>query len=268
MNKILVLTSGNASKLNEFSNSVDKASLNDIWFSSSEELYLNNNLLNKYRCIYFRMVGKSLEVATLIVDYAIKNNIRIIDKIYTKSNLMPASLGKSIELNKLIQANIPVPKTIFNKFDGLPFPFVVKSTTSSRAREVWLVKNADELNKLKSEKIIKNKFYFIQEFIPNAKRARVLVIGDRAIGGILRQTKWNKDKTKVTLNPVPSNMAKLALTATKAVGLEICGVDLLIDNKNKLFVIETNAAPSWKLINKYCGIAVEDEIIKYIQRKI
>ena len=129
-------------------------------------------------------------------------------------------------------------------------------------------RNEEDLERLKKEQFKLGKFYFAQEFIPNAKRARLLVIGDRVVGGILRQTKWNKDETKVTLNPVPEDMAKLAIQATNAVGLEICGVDLLVDEDKKLYVIEANAAPSWKLINKYCSVSVENEIIKYLQKKI
>lgn len=264
VNNILILTSGKVLKLDSFPDTVDKASFDDVWFDSqSNDLRIMNIDLRIYKTIYFRMVGKSLEVATLVADYAIKNNIQIVDGIYTKSNLMPPSLGKSIELRKLIKANVPIPKTIFGKLDELSFPYVIKSTTSSRAREVWLISSKND-----SYPKEKGKIYFAQEFIPNAHRARLLVIGNRVVGGILRHTKWNKDETKETLNPIPKDMEELAIKATNAVGLEICGVDLLIDKNNKLYVIEANAAPSWKLINKYCGVSVEDEIIKYLQKKI
>lgn len=269
MNNILILTSGKVSKLDGFKNKgVELGSFDDLSFSSeSNDLKFKTYSLKQFSVIYFRLVGKSLEIATLVADYALKNNIKIVDEIYTKSNLMPISLGKSIEIKKLIEAGVVIPKTVFGKLDALNFPYVIKSTTSSRAREVWKVENKKEFEEL-ILKLPKNKFFFAQEFIPNAHRARLLVIDGRVIGGILRHTKWNKDETKVTLNPVPKEMQELAIKATKAVGLDICGVDLLIDNSNKLYVIETNAAPSWKLINKHCGVFVEDEIVRYLQKKI
>ena len=259
MNNILILTSGKVSKLDAFDDSVDKGSFDDIWYDSE------NFGLGQHKLIYFRMVGRSLEPATLVAHYAIKNRIKIIDKIYETSLLMPLSLGKSIELKKLVEAGVPVPKTVFGRMDKLPYPFIVKSTSSQRGREVWKVENEEELKKLPRQK---NKFYFAQEFIPNAHRIRVLVVGDRALGAIRRQTKWNKDDIKETLNPVPKNVEELALFATGASGLDICGVDILEDGGGKLLVIEANAAPSWKLINKYCGIVVENEIIKYLQKQI
>lgn len=269
MNDILILTSGSIRKLDAFKDKgVDLGSFNDINYSSNDNsLKLKEVDLKQYKTIYFRMVGKSLEIATLVTDYAIKNNIRIVDKIYTKSKLMPPSLGKSIEIRRLIEANITIPKTVFAKFDELTYPFVIKSTTSSRAREVWLVNNQEEYSDLLS-KVNKTKFLFGQEYIPNAHRARLLVVGNKVIGGIVRHTKWNKDGTRTTLDPIPEEMALLAIKATEAVDLEICGIDLLIDEQGKLYVIEANAAPSWKLINKNCNVSVEDEIIKYIRTKI
>lgn len=270
MKNILIITSGKLSKLDGFKDKgLTLCSFNDIWFSTENEgLMIGEKDLKEFDLIYFRMVGKSLEIATLVADYAIKNGITIVDRIYQNSRLMPISLGKGIELKKLIEANIPMPKTVFGNLEKLDFPFVVKSTSSSRAREVWLVKTPEELEKLKKEKFKKGKFYFAQEFISDAKRARVLVVGDKVVGGILRQTKWNKDQTKITLNPVPKDMQDISLQAVKASGLDICGVDILVDGNNRLYIIEVNAAPTWKLINKYCGVSVEDEIIKYIQGKI
>lgn len=267
---ILILTSGNVAKLDGFSDIVDKGSFQDINFNSDlDSLKFKDKDLKEYKLIYFRLVGKSLEIATLVANYALKNNIKLVDDMYANSNLLPISLGKSLEMQRLNEVGIKIPRTVFGDFGRLEFPYIVKSTTGQRAREVWLVNNQEELDKLKSTKFEKNKFYFAQELIPNAQRIRVLVIGDKAVGAIKRQTKWNKDETKQTLMPVPGEIAKLAVDSAKAVGLNIAGIDILVNSKtNEMFVIEANAAPAWKLINKYCNVNVEDEIIKYIQTKI
>lgn len=269
-NNILVLTSGKVTKLDGFNDSVDKGSFSDInYVSGTDSLKFKGIDLKEYKVIYFRMVGKSLEVATLITDYAVKYGVKIVDSMYETSRLLPISLGKSLEMRKLDEKGIKIPKTVFGQdFTSLMFPYVVKSTTGQRAREVWLVKDEEELLILKS-KLDKSKFFFAQELIPNARRIRVLVIGGRAVGAIIRHTKWNKDETKDTLNPIPVNIAKLAVDSAKVVDLNVAGIDILVNSlTNELFVIEANAAPSWKLINKYCGVIVEDEIIKYLQTKV
>lgn len=270
--QILILTSGNVSKIEEFKDKegVTLGSFSDINYSSdSSSLNFKDKDLKNFNAIYFRMVGKSLEIATLVSDYANKNNIKVVDELYSNSLLMPMTLAKSIEMRKLYEAGIKIPKTVFGDFGKLDFPFIVKSTSGQKAREVWMVKNQEDLDKLKETKFENGKFYFAQELVPNARRIRALVVGDRVIGAIVRHTKWNKDDTKLTLNPIPEDVSILAINSAKAVGLNISGIDILVNSQtNEMFVIEANAAPAWKLINKYCNVSVADEIIKYIQTKV
>lgn len=270
MKKILILTSGNKNKLVDFKEeNVILASFNEINFSSeSRDLFVGDKNIKEFTLIYFRMVGKSLEIASLVTNYAKENRIKIVDKMYSKSRLLPISLGKTLEMRQLVKSKIPIPKTFFGNFSNLDFPYIVKGTTGQRAREVWLVNNKKELEDLQAG-FDRNKFYFKQELIPKCRRIRVLVVGKKAVGAISRPTKWYKIPEKLTINPIPRNIEKLALKATNAVNLDICGVDILVDeNTSKMYVIEVNAAPSWKLINKYCGISVENEIIKFLQKQI
>lgn len=270
--QILILTSGNINKLEEFNNfdGVTIGTFKDINYSSdSNDLKFKDQSLTKFQAIYFRVVGKSLEIATLVANFAVKNNIKLVDDLYSNTNLMPMTLAKSIEMRKLYENGISIPKTVFGDFSKLDFPFIVKSTSGQKAREVWLVNNQEELDKLKAEKYEKGKFYFAQALVPNAERVRVLVVGDRAIGAIKRHTKWNKSHVKETLNPIPTEIEKLAVDSAKAVGLNISGIDILVNSQtNEMFIIEANAAPAWKLINKYCNVNVADEIIKYLQTKV
>lgn len=263
LDKILILTSGDAKKLNAFEN-VAKASFDDISFSSaSNTVKVAGKDLRNFKVIYFRMVGRSFETASVVVEYARKNKIRIVDKVYSDRSLFPVSLGKSIELRKLIEKGIPIPKTYFGKVNKLNFPYILKSTTGQKSLEVWLIKNKKDLDEVPKTR---NKIYFAQEFIPESKRIRILVIGNKVIGGLLRGTKWGKEKIKQVLDPIPKKVSDLALRATRAVGLDICGVDILVAKNNRMYVIETNAAPSWKSIKEQCGKDVENEIIEYLRK--
>jgi ribosomal protein S6--L-glutamate ligase len=277
--QILILTSGNVNKLEEFNgfDCVTTGTFKDINYSSdSTDLKFKEKSLSSFQVIYFRMVGKSLEIATLVADFANKNNIKLVDELYSNTLLMPMTLAKSIEMRKLYESGISIPKTVFpagieasDGFSTLEFPYIVKSTSGQKAREVWLVNNKEELDTLKSAKFEKGKFYFAQALVPNAERIRVLVVGDKAVGAIKRHTKWYKSHVKETLDPIPEDVVKLALDAAKVVGLNISGIDILMNSETKeMFVIEANAAPAWKLINKYCGISVADEIVKYLQTKV
>lgn len=270
MNNILILTSGKVSRLDNFKGyeDVTLGSFDDINFTLGDNaIKFKDKDLKEFKVIYYRFVGKSFEIASLVANYAIENGIQIVDRVYESSHLLASSLGKTLELIKLSKAGIPVPQTMFGNFDKMEFPYIVKSTTGQRAKEVWLVRNIQEWEILRA-KLENHKFYFAQELIKNAHRIRVLVVGNNAVGAIVRQTKWNKDETKETLSPIPSDIAELAVKASKASEIEICGVDILTNDSGNYWVIEANAAPSWKLINSNCGVNTEDEIIKYIRTKI
>ena len=81
------------------------------------------------------MVGKSLEIATLVANFAVKNNIKLVDEMYANSLLMPISLGKSLEMRRLYECGINIPKTVFGDFSSMQFPYIIKSTSGQKARK-------------------------------------------------------------------------------------------------------------------------------------
>lgn len=298
MVKILILTSGKKRKLTSFKLSkrgldinITTASFSDIYFDSqsSDIMLKGGSNLSSFDVIYFRLVGKSLETAALIAEYAKKNGVQIVDKIYTNSQVFPITQSKAQEMKALADSNISIPKTIFGSLAGIikkaplefGFPFVIKSTSGKKGREVYAPKDRKSLNDLTAQLLPQEKSgksFFAQEFVNCTKRVRVLVVGGRIIGSISQLTKWRKrvsgyipDENEVKIEKfiLNSQIEKLALSAVKAVGIDIAGVDVLIDDKTqRYYVIEVNAAPSWKLIKKYCGINVEYEILKYLSKQI
>ncbi len=296
MKKILILTSGKKSKLTPFKLStrdlridLTTASFDDVYFdSTSKELLLKDGVnVSDFNVIYFRLVGKALETAAVVAEYAKKNRTKIVDRIYEKSQVFPITQSKAQEMKSLSDAGVSIPKTIFGSLAEIVkkgplmfgFPFVIKSTSGSRGREVYAPEDRKALKalmvQLSTEEKAGKKF-FAQEFINCTKRVRVLVVSGKVIGSISQLTKWRRrvlgyipkeDEEKINKYVLGGDLEKLALSAVKAVGIDIAGVDILIDEKSgKSFVIEVNAAPSWKLIKKYCKVNVEYEILKFIAK--
>ena len=296
MKKILILTSGKKSKLRSFKLSLrdlkidlTTASFNDIYFdSTSQDLILKGETrLSEFKVIYFRLVGKSLETASLVAEYAKKKWIKIIDRIYTKSQVFPITQSKAQEMKALADAQVSIPKTFFGSITEIAkksptmfgFPFVIKSTSGRKGREVYSPQNMKELRALVNvltEEEKTGKSFFAQEFINCTKRVRVLIVDGKILGAISQGTKWRKrvsgytpaeDEKKIEKFGISKIIEKLSLAAFNAVGIDIAGIDILIDDKNgKIYVIEVNAAPSWKLIKKYCKVNVEYEILKFVSK--
>lgn len=294
MKKILILTSGLVKKLDGFVDASKDLDL-EVHLGSFYEISYDSNYakvrfqehdLADYDLIYFRLVGKSLETAALVAEYAKLKGVKLIDDVYEKPHVLVTSVSKYLEYYKLSD-KVTIPPTYFARVSRirrlcgtkLGYPYVVKSTSGRKARDVWYVDKSSEeeiFTELRSREIRGDKF-FAQVYIPSSTRIRILVIGDRAVAGIIQPSKYVKkvkegitdderNALKSGFSEVPTKLGEIALRAAQAVDLNISGVDILKDEKSgKLYVIEANAAPAWKLINKYCGINVESEILKYLK---
>jgi len=294
MKKILILTSGPAEKIKEFAH-VSKdmgidltiGSFYDIsWEDSNGEVRFQGNDISSWDLIYFRLVGKSLETAALVAECVKDKGVKLIDEVYGRSHVMVTSVSKYLEYYKLAKA-VVIPPTYFASIssiksesgDKLGYPFVIKSTSGRKSRDVWLVQDDKEdqiFADLKRREVGGDKF-FAQKYIPSTVRIRILVIGNRAVAGITQPSKYLKkinpeitDEEKEALKKgfadVPPDLAEISLKAARSVDLNISGVDILQSEiDGKYYVIEANAAPAWRLVNKYCDINVEKEILEYLK---
>jgi RimK family alpha-L-glutamate ligase len=293
--KLLIITAGPVSKIEPFIEpakglKIDlvTASFSDLEFESGKnyELRVLGHDLDEFGIIYIRLVGKRLEDATLLARFAKKMGIRVVDRHYGEAHMMPVSLSKAVELSRLIEEGVPIPKTYFGSLKNIRekasnmvgFPFVLKSTSGKKAREVWAPKTHAELDDLikdllKEEKA--GKRFFAQEFTKASQRVRVFVLGDRAVAAITRPTRWRRrflkkvggefpEGEKDSLNPIPEKYGELAVRAARAVGLDIAGVDIAEGEDGKIVVWEVNSAPAWKLVAKDTGINIEEEILKFL----
>lgn len=297
--KILIVVGGKKARLAPFKKegqsmglSITTASFSELNFVSEESgkftLKVGKKPISGFDLIYIFLVGKRLEEASLLANYARQEGVRIVDSLYENQHLMPSSVSKAMETKLLMEGGVPVPKTFFASLeeikrqgsDLLEFPFVIKSTRGKKARDVWAPQNQKELEEICDTLSPREKggeHFFAQEFVKASQRIRVLVVGRKAVAAITRPTKWRKrfvkkvngevpEGKKEALKKIPQEIADLALKAAEAVSLEISGVDILVEDvSGNPFVIEANAAPSWKLITKDTGINVEQEIMSYLR---
>lgn len=292
--KVLVIVGGNKEKITPFFEAgkalnIDTtiASFSELSYTSYEGefvLKVGEHHVREFTHIYIRMVGKRLEDVTVLCNYAKTYDIKLVDSLYENSLLMPSSLGKSIEMMKLISSNVSMPKTIFGSVSDLSkiavkelgFPLVFKSTTGKKAREVWSPEKKKDLKPLikKLEEMEKNGMrFFAQEFVKSSERIRVFVIGGKAVAAIVRPARWRKrfgsaEGRKCVLNPIPVEESRLSVIASKACQLDVAGVDIVKDDKTgKLYVLEVNAAPVWKALSHDTGVNIEQEILKFVISK-
>ncbi len=186
---------------------------------------------------------------------------------------------RTIQILSLL--GIPVPKTVVvRKFEYLDaavqevggYPVVLKSAFGSYGAGVLVVESARSLYStldLILEKMDSN-IVMIQEFVAEAKGMdyRAFVVGDRVIASMKRIAKEGDFRSNFELGgetaeaELTEEEKDIAIRATKALGLEVSGVDLLRTNKGPV-IMEVNANPGFKGLMQTTGVDVPKAIIDF-----
>jgi len=111
---------------------------------------------------------------------------------------------------------------------------------------------------------------YVQEYLEKSGRdIRAFVLGDRVVASIYRLAQLSEWKTNVAqgarVKPIelPSKLEKLAVNATKTLGLLYAGVDIL-ETEEKAVVLEINGSPSWQGLQKATRVNVANELVKHV----
>lgn len=107
----------------------------------------------------------------------------------------------------------------------------------------------------------------IQEYVVESagRDVRVLVVGGKIVAAMRRQARsgeWRSNihrggaGTRIELDP---SYVATAIAATRAIGLDVAGVDLL-EGRDGPRVIEVNASPGFEGLDRVCGVDVAKAI--------
>ena len=180
----------------------------------------------------------------------------------------------------LTKHGIETPKTLVSRnttdiddlLNQLDLPVIIKLATGTHGNGVVLAETK------KAAKSALQAFYLynedgtnilLQEYIKESAGTdiRAFVVGSRIVASMKRQSltddfrsNLHKGGEGVTVKLTPEER-KIVITATKAMGLHIAGVDFMRSNRGPL-VLEVNASPGFG-IEKVTGRNVSEKIIEY-----
>jgi RimK family alpha-L-glutamate ligase len=185
-------------------------------------------------------------------------------------------------MRKAAAGALPIPKTMVHSArEGLLaewtlFPCVVKVGTGSHGKGVIIIETASQLRALVDlmKTLDPKRTFLVQECMRRGRDLRVLVIGGKAIGAMLRTAKDGDDRSGISAGgtgepfPLTPDIVQLSEKISKLIGLEIAGVDLLFGPDNTMRICEINSAPGFRGFETYCGVDVAGEIAHFVEEQL
>lgn len=206
---------------------------------------------------------------------------RLGKKVLNPPRALEAAVDKFLASELLQHAGLKVPQTItcqdadsaFTAFEQLGGNIVLKPLFGAEGRGMFHIDQPDLA--WRSFRTIERLggVLYLQKFIHHPGwDMRVWVLGDRVLGCMKRHAPQGEWKTNVAqggrgeLVPVNEDVVEMGLRATRAVGAQMAGVDLLLDESGQWNVLEVNAVPGWRAFARVSKIDVARAILEYAIR--
>lgn len=200
---------------------------------------------------------------------------------FNSSTCIETVKDKLYTLQILAESNLPVAKSMLAKFPvdldvvekQIGFPVVVKTLSGTQGAGVFLCEDRRSLQDLMElvTATRSNVNIILQEFIESSRGRdlRVITLGGRAVGAMLRQSQDGSFKANVsrggtgTAFQISAEVEWLASEVARRLGLDIAGIDLLFDGDH-FRICEANSAPGFRGLETYTGINMPREVFSFI----
>lgn len=202
--------------------------------------------------------------------------------IYTtaRSIAIVRSRDKFRSIQILTKENIDIPKTIFsrdsddvdNLIEQIGVPMIIKIAKGSQGKGVVIAETRKAAKSVIQAFYVSDVSILLQEFIEEAEGndIRAFVVGGKIVASMARQSLDDDFRANIHQGgegkavELTEKEVKLALRASRAMGLSICGVDMIRSNRGPL-VLEVNSSPGLEGIEAVTKVDVAKEIIKYAE---
>ena len=198
--------------------------------------------------------------------------------VINDSKSMRVSRDKLMTHDVLVHADLPTPYTVYGPQLGYhevsakfgEDRFLVKKNDGCKGEDIYMINNAEEfnasINRLKSNCIFQRIIY---DSI--GRDVRVWVIGEECAGAILRysETSFLSNYSQGgRFRPIEldEQLKNLSVMATKAVGLDFAGVDLLYCGDSYV-ICEVNGNAGFRTISYASEVNIPRVLFKYIHAR-
>ncbi|WP_112181507.1 MULTISPECIES: RimK family alpha-L-glutamate ligase [Paraliobacillus] len=211
-------------------------------------------------------------------------------RVFNSADAIELCDNKVLMYQALAQKKVTIPKTIIapkvfsdvtkltmeNFYEiekALTYPLIIKEGYGSYGEQVFLIN--DRIQLIERIKLLTNRPFLFQEFIKSSygRDVRINVVGNEVVAAVKRfatddfRANVQLGSTMETYQPSEKEKA-LAIQATKAVGADFAGLDLLFGENDQPIICEVNTNAHIENIFHYTGVNIADHIIAFIKKQV
>jgi ribosomal protein S6--L-glutamate ligase len=241
-------------------------------------------LYNGKRLDYFDAIIPRIGASVTFYGAAVVRQFEMM-KVFSaiESQALIRSRDKLRSLQILSRAGVGMPKTIFMDYsrdtEGAVeavggAPVVIKVLEGTQGLGVVLAENPSAAQSVIEAFHGLHARIIIQEFIKEAKGSdiRAFVVNGEVIGAMKRQARDGEFRSNLhrggvaEVHKLTRKEKTMAIQATKKLGLDVAGVDMLPSKRGPL-IIEVNSSPGLEGIEGATQVDIADKIIRYLEVK-
>ncbi len=155
----------------------------------------------------------------------------------------------------------------------LGYPVVVKESFGSLGKNVFLANDRASLVSVMEK--LKCRPHIFQRAVQTSmgKDIRVIVVGGKALGGMLRQSHTDF-RSNIELGgtgtpyPLNAKLTRLCQQVAKCLRLDYCGIDVLLGEEGEYLICEVNSNAFFGGFERATGIDVAESYAKHIQGEL
>lgn len=199
----------------------------------------------------------------------------------TTSISLTRTRDKLRSMQLLAKAGVGIPKTVFARetadFDDVleqigGAPVIIKVASGTHGNGVVLAETRKAAKAVMQAFYVEGVSFLVQEYIEESAGTdiRAFVVNGKVVASMQRKSLTDDFRSNLhqggegTPIKLTDDERKVAQRAAKAMGLQVCGVDMMRSNRGPL-VLEVNASPGFG-IEKVTSRNVAEKIIEYVEQ--
>ncbi len=256
--------------------SVDTLDLRDLEVDLGGKKHIvlhKGKKMKDYDCVYVKGSFRYLQIMNAVAS-------SVYGTTYTPIEPKAFNIGHDKMLTHLAlqRASIPMPETYISANPGgakqllekLSYPIVMKFPSGTQGKGVMFADSYISAASVLDAFSALNQPVIIQKYIETGgKDIRAIVVGDKVVAAMERQAIEGEKRANIHAGgkgqktTLDYKSKELALKTAKAIGAEICAVDIL-KNKKGSMVIEVNLSPGLQGITEATGMNIAGKIAEYL----